>query len=85
MKTTLRKLTADEKLYKLLENAILLSADIFNDIYNSNRICGYNEAVDEIIKLADEFEKKLDWKEDDQRNYLDELESFECEVKKRYK
>lgn len=60
------------------ESIVLLSADIYQDIYVKTGCWGY--AVDEIICLAEMFEDELGWEDDDQRDYLLELEKFEKRV-----
>jgi hypothetical protein len=62
----------------LKETIVLLSADLYQDIYNKTGCWG--DAVDEIIGLAEEFEKELNWQEDDERDYIIELEKFEKKV-----
>lgn len=61
----------------LLETIVQLSADIYKQVYDHCEC--YTEASAEIIRLAREFEKELNWKEDDERDYIIELEKFENE------
>lgn len=60
------------------ESIVLLSADIYQDIYGKTGCWG--DAVDEIIRLAEMFEDELGWEDDDERDYLLELEKFEKRV-----
>ena len=61
--------------YLLQETIALLSADIYNQVYAHCE--SYTEACSEIVRLAKQFEKELDWKDDDERDYVFELEKFE--------
>ena len=61
----------------LLETIVQLSADIYQKVYDHCEC--YTEASAEIIRLAREFEKELNWQEDDERDYIAELEKFENE------
>lgn len=61
----------------LLETIVQLSADIYKQVYDHCEC--YTEASAEIIRLARQFEKELNWKEDDERDYIIELEKFEDE------
>ena len=64
--------------YLLKETIVLLSSDLFNKIYNHSD--GWSDTAETIIKLAGEFEKELNWQDDDTRDYLEELEKFESRV-----
>lgn len=68
----------EKKQYLLCETIALLSADLYQDIYEKKEHWG--DAVEEIISLAEEFEKELDWQEYDERDYICELEKFEEKV-----
>ena len=69
-----------DKEYLLQETMIQLTADIYNQVYD---YCdGYDEATEKIISLAKEFEKELDRKENDERDFIFELEKFEDKVLK---
>lgn len=68
--------------YLMKETICLLSADIYKDIYKHSE--GFTDACSTIIALAEEFEKRLNWQEDDERDYIFELEKFEKEVLERY-
>lgn len=61
----------------LLETIVQLSADIYKQVYDHCEC--YTEASAEIIRLAREFEKELNWQDDDERDYIAELEKFENE------
>lgn len=62
----------------LQETIVLLSADLYKQVYDS---CGiYDCAVDTIIDLAKKFEKELNWQDDDERDYIVELEKYESRV-----
>lgn len=69
---------------KILETAIILSADLYKFIYELPETKGSLDAAFNIQKLAEEFEKLH--KDDiyETHDYLDEIEKFEDEVKKRY-
>ena len=64
--------------YLLKETIVLLSSDLFDKIYNHSD--GWGDTAETIIKLAGEFEKELNWQDDDTRDYLEELEKFETRV-----
>ena len=73
----------DDTDYKLHETLILMSADMYQDIYNMTEVGGYDVAVDLVRKAALRFEKK--WAEmkandkEDKLDYILELEKFEEE------
>lgn len=71
-----------EKRYtrKEMENAILIAADIYENIYEDSEC--WTDAVERICDYAVEFEKKLNWQKNDERDYLDELEKYEEEILK---
>ncbi len=59
------------------ESLIMLSADLYKTIYKR---CGnYGDTCNELSRIASEFERDLNWQEDDQRDYIEELEKFEKE------
>ena len=60
----------------------MLAADLFETIYESEDCGTWTDACDTIIELAEQFEKELDWKEDEDRDYLDELQKFEDRILK---
>lgn len=68
------------KQYLLMETIVLLSADLYQTIYDSRDDGNYGDVASEIIGLAKQFEKELDWKDDDSRDYITELEKFEKKV-----
>jgi hypothetical protein len=72
-----------EKKQRLLcETIVLLSADLYQDIYNAEESWG--DAVDKIISLAEEFEEELNWQEEgEERDYIFELDKFEKKVLKK--
>lgn len=62
------------------ETLILMSADIYQKIYNmSDDYMDYNRVARIVRVLADQFEKELDWQgdENEDRDYILELEKFE--------
>ena len=62
------------------ETLILMSADLYQKIYNmSDDYMDYNRAARIVRVLADQFEKELDWQgdENEDRDYILELEKFE--------
>ena len=62
------------------ETLILLSADIYQQVYNmSDDSMDYNRAARIVRELADQFEQELDWQgsENEDRDYILELEAFE--------
>lgn len=62
------------------ETLILLSADIYQQVYDmTDDNMDYNRAARIVRKLADQFEKELDWQgsEFEDRDYILELEKFE--------
>lgn len=62
------------------ETIVLLAADIYQTIYDRDECDGWGDACDDIIRYAEQFEKELDWQEDDERDYIVELEKFEKKV-----
>lgn len=62
------------------ETIVLLAADIYQTIYDRDECDGWGDACDDIIRHAEQFEKELDWQEDDERDYMVELEKFEKKV-----
>lgn len=62
------------------ETIVLLAADIYQTIYDRDECDGWGDACDDIIRYAEQFEKELDWQEDDERDYIVELEKFERKV-----
>ena len=65
------------KNYLLHETIAILSADIYRYVYDRCEV--WTEACSEIIRLAEEFEKKLNWQENDERDFIMELDKFEKE------
>ena len=63
----------------LKETIVLLAADMYKEIYDLEGR-GWGQACDEIIRYAEQFERELDWKDEEDRNYIDELEKFEKKV-----
>ena len=66
---------------KILETAIVLSADLYKFIYELPETQGLLHATSIIQGLAEEFEE---FHKDGEYDYLGEIEKFEDEVKKRY-
>ena len=64
----------------LKETIVLLAADIYKDIYDRDDCDGWGQACDDIIRYAEQFAKELNWQEDDDRDYIVELEKFEKKV-----
>lgn len=64
----------------LQETIVLLSADLYQAIYQRDECGGWGDACDDIIRYAKQFERELKWREDDDRDYLEELEKFEHKV-----
>ena len=62
------------------ETIVLLAADIYQTIYDRDECDGWGDACDDVIRYAEQFEKELDWQEDDERDYIVELEKFEKKV-----
>lgn len=71
--------------YLLKESIVMLAADLYQDIYNSSQCDGWTDACEQVIELAKQFEKKLKWNifGDEDRDYIEELEKFEQEVRSR--
>lgn len=64
----------------LKETIVLLAADLFQTIYDRDDCDGWGSAVEEIIGYAEQFERELKWQENDDRDYMTELEKFEQKV-----
>lgn len=62
------------------ETIVLLAADIYQTIYDRDECDGWGDACDDVIRYAEQFEKELDWQENDERDYMVELEKFERKV-----
>ena len=71
---------AKKRDYLLKETIVMLAADIYQTIYDRDDCGGWGDACDEIIRYAEQFEKELDWQEDDSRDYMAELEKFEQKI-----
>lgn len=69
--------------YKQMENLGFLAADMFEDLYNSIDIT-CTEVIALLIHKAVKFEEELDWKDNDERDYIDELEKFEAKIREEY-
>lgn len=68
--------------YLLKETIVMLAADLYQDIYNSDNCDGWSDACETIISLAQKFERKLNWdKNEDKLDYIEELEKFEKKVR----
>ena len=64
--------------YLLGETMVMMGADLFQELYNMSDELDYNATAAEIRDAAIEFEEQLNWnKENDDRDYLVELEKFE--------
>lgn len=75
-----KKIAEKCKDYLLKETIAILSADIFQELYNLDDYPSWSDVSQKIIELAEQFEKQLDWKDDDRRDYIQELDKFEKEV-----
>ena len=75
---------AERRDYLLKESIVMLAADLYQDIYDTDSCDGFTDACETIIELAEEFEKKINWiANGDNLDYLEELEKFETNVRKR--
>lgn len=74
--------TTPERLYsqKEVENAVLLAADMYKEIYDKSD--GWGDTVEKITSFAVQFEEELNWQEDDERDYIEELMKFEDKISK---
>lgn len=81
----IRKRELDKQRDNLLkESIVMLSADLYQDIYDTDECDRFTDACETIIELAEEFEKRLNWiANGDNLDYLEELEKFETSVRKR--
>lgn len=84
---TLRKVFRASLQYRkkerlLQETIVLLAADIYQTIYDSDSCDGWGDACDDIIRYAKQFEKELDWQDYDDRDYIQELDKFEEKILK---
>lgn len=60
------------------ETMVMMGADLFQELYNMSDELDYNATAAEIRDAAIEFEEQLNWnKENDDRDYIVELEKFE--------
>lgn len=67
-------------MYLLMETIVMLSADLFQEIYEKYET--WSDTCEEIIKLAKQFEEELDWDANcDKFDYIEELEKFEQKVR----
>lgn len=64
----------------LKETIVLLAADLYQTIYDRDDCDGWGDACDSIIHYAEQFENELNWQEDDERDYIQELEKFEKKI-----
>jgi len=70
--------TTGSNAYKLAETFILLSADMYEKIYNMSDVEGYDVAVKLVHDAAIRFERELNWQGvSEERDYILELEKFE--------
>jgi len=75
----------EQKKEKLLRETIaVLSADIYTIIYNPDKGMGWKETSAQIVSWAERFESELNWKDDDERDFITELEKFERKVLEEY-
>ena len=81
-RTEHKKELAKRRDYLLKESIVMLAADLYQDIYNSDNCDGWSETCETIINLAQKFERKLKWeKNGDNLDYIEELEKFERKVR----
>lgn len=59
----------------ICETIVLLAADLYQKVYDKCEC--YTEACREIVRIANQFEEELNWVENDERDYIIELEKFE--------
>ena len=64
------------KEFLLQETIVQITATIYPQVYEKCE--SYTEATIEIIYLAKKFEEELNWQENDERDYVEELDKF-CE------
>jgi len=76
-KDEVKKTKKRDRLIK--ETCVLLSKDLY-DYFSED---GWGGACEHIVNLAEQFEKELDWQEDDMRDYMEELKKFEDKVLKK--
>ena len=68
-----------DKQQLLCETIVLLSADLYQEVYDISE--GWGPACETIVSYAKQFENELDWQEDDERDYLEELKIFETRMR----
>lgn len=70
----------------LMESVVFLAVEIYKDLYDAD-IEGVsddaNTCAAEVIGLAKQFEKELDWQENDERDYFKELDKYVMKVRQR--
>lgn len=66
----------------LMETIAVLSADVYGIIYNPEEGMGWSETAAKVIQMAEQFEQEMDWKPNDERDFIDELEKFERRILK---
>ena len=77
-----KKELAKRRDYLLKKSIVMLAADLYRDIYNSDDCDGWSDACETIINLARKFERQLNWdKNGDNLDYIEELEKFENKVR----
>lgn len=68
------------------ETMVMMGADLFQELYNMSDELDYNATAAEIRDAAIEFEEQLNWnKENDDRDYIVELEKFEQQKLKEWR
>ncbi len=72
----------DRKERLLQETIVMLAADLYQTLYDREDCGGWDDVCSTIIYLAKRFERELDWQENDERDYIDELQKFEDKVLK---
>lgn len=70
----------DRKERLLQETIVMLAADLYQTFYDRENCGGWGDVCSTIIYLAKRFERELDWQENDERDYIVELEKFEQKV-----
>lgn len=69
----------------LMESVVFLAVELYQKLYDAD-IEGVSDdahtCAAEVIGLARKFERELDWKEDDERDYYEEVDKFVEKVRR---